>query len=317
MADRTLDAFEAVQGARADTRGAVAPLSRKPRLAYFSPLPSEESGISNYSAALLPELARFYEIDCIVGMDASVRHDWIEANFVIRDLAFFKMNAQSYDRVVYNVGNSHFHAHMLPLIRRFPGVVILHDFFLSDLIDWMSGTGLCSPEDYYKELYRTHGLAGLDLERRLGRRQAVEALAINAVVFEAATGVIVHSEFAVGLARDLFGAAVADDMTVIPHLKAVKRGLDRPEERQRARARLGLLEDDLLVCSFGVLTQRKRSLDLLTAWDACEASRRPGAKLVFVGGNSGGEYGAALDAEIETRADVTITGFAPDELYRD
>ena len=317
VADRTLDAFEAVQGARADTRGAVAPLSRKPRLAYFSPLPSEESGIANYSAALLPELARFYEIDCIVAMDAVVNNDWIEANFVIRDLAFFERNAHTYDRVVYNIGNSHFHAHMLPLIRRFPGVVILHDFFLSDLIDWMSGTGLTSSEDYYKELYRTHGLTGLDLERRLGRRQAVEALPTNGVVFEAAMGVIVHSEFAVGLAHDLFGASTAQDMTVIPHLKAVERGLDRAEERRRARARLGLLEDDLLVCSFGVMTQRKRSLDLLTAWDACKASQRSGAKLVFVGGNSGGEYGAALDAAIGTRADVTITGFAPDALYRD
>src|SRR5690606_7336865 len=41
-------------------------MPRRPCLAYISPLPPEQSGISDYSAELLPELARHYEIEVIV-----------------------------------------------------------------------------------------------------------------------------------------------------------------------------------------------------------------------------------------------------------
>ena len=41
-----------------------APAAR-PRLAYVSPLPPEKSGIADYSAELVPELARFYDIEQI------------------------------------------------------------------------------------------------------------------------------------------------------------------------------------------------------------------------------------------------------------
>ena len=67
----------------------VASPKKLPRLAYFSPLPPEASGISDYSAELLPELVRYYEIDVILTQE-KVSNPWIQKNCSIRNVAWFK-----------------------------------------------------------------------------------------------------------------------------------------------------------------------------------------------------------------------------------
>ena len=54
-------------------------IGKRPRLAYVSPLPPERSGIADYSAELLPELARHYDIDAVVAQP-TVTDPWITAN---------------------------------------------------------------------------------------------------------------------------------------------------------------------------------------------------------------------------------------------
>jgi glycosyltransferase involved in cell wall biosynthesis len=308
---KALAALEALHAANAPR--SARPLARKPLLAFVSPLPPARTGIADYGAELLPELARFYEIECVVAEPAQ-SDEWIIANFPIRDLSFFERNAHRYDRIVYAFGNSHFHAHMIGLLRNHPGVVLLHDFHLSDLLDWMSGTGVAPYDDFFRELYRTHGLTGLLVERRDGRRAAVRSLPCNEVAFSAATGVIVHSRYSLEQAKALYGEAIADKISVIPHLRA----LDPAPDRAAARKRLGLEPEDFVLCSFGIVTERKRSRDLFDAWLASAASKRPGSRLVFVGENLAGPYGESLVRAIAAgTGDVRITGYASREQYRD
>jgi hypothetical protein len=42
-----------------------------------------------------------------------------------------------YDAILYEFGNSEFHRYMLPLLDRFPGVVGLHDAYLSGLYGYI------------------------------------------------------------------------------------------------------------------------------------------------------------------------------------
>ena len=318
-ARRTLSAFEEVYAARrassALRRREPALITAKPRMAFVSPLPPEQSGIANYSAELLRELGRFYQIDCIV-TGTGYDDPWVDANFVIRDVAFFERNASTYHRIVYSFGNSHFHAHMLGLVERFAGVVILHDFYLSDLIEWMSHAGHLPVGGFARELYRSHGLSALVADKQLGRLHAIDTYPCNGVVFRAASKVIVHSHYAVDQTRRFFGSETAGRLTVIPHLRALPIAADRT----RARQRLGLANDALLVCSFGILTRRKCSRDLFDAWLASRAGGRADARLVFVGANQAGPYGDDLEAAIEsargTRTAV-ITGYADEDVYRD
>ena len=116
-------------------------LQRRPRMAYVSPLPSARSGIADYSAELLPELSRFYDIDVVVAQEETLDDPWVLANCTIRNLDWFDQYGATYERVLYHFGNSHFHSHMFKLVEEIPGVIVQHDFFLSG-IRYMDALGL-------------------------------------------------------------------------------------------------------------------------------------------------------------------------------
>src|SRR4030095_9126780 len=51
-----------------------------------------------------------------------------------RSAAWFMEHGDEYDRILYHLGNSVFHLYMMPMLERFPGTVVLHDFFLRGLL---------------------------------------------------------------------------------------------------------------------------------------------------------------------------------------
>ncbi len=110
------------------------------RLAYLSPPPLDHSGISDYGAELLPELHRYYDIDVVVDQE-TVSDQWILDHCDIIDIQTFRDNSTDYDRVLYHFGNSQFHSYMFGLLLEVPGVVVLHDSYLSDA-DHYDDTGL-------------------------------------------------------------------------------------------------------------------------------------------------------------------------------
>ena len=104
-------------------------------------MPPEHTGIADYSSELIPYLCRYYDITLIV--DQEIVNDlWTQSSVPIENTAWFEKNASLFDRIVYQVGNSPFHKHMFVLLQHFPGIVVLHDFFLSSLQHWMEYTCL-------------------------------------------------------------------------------------------------------------------------------------------------------------------------------
>jgi glycosyltransferase involved in cell wall biosynthesis len=311
---QAIQSLERLYERNRDEKRANVAFGRKPRLAFFSPLPGDRSGVADYSAELLRELGRFYDIECIV--DRSIVTDpWILANFVVRDIDFFKRHAAGYDRVVYSIGNSDFHGHMFELLRHFPGVVILHDFYLSGIFNWLGYANLRPPADFLRQLYLTHGLSALTYAAMEGRKAAEKIYAANYIVFEYSTGVIVHSDWAISRAQELYGASVKNKMLRIPQLRALRANLDRAKARQR----LGIASGSFVVCSFGFVADTKLSDRLLAAWAESEAGNSRDAYLIFVGDNTG-TWGAAFAqsvAAVSKRANVQITGFVDSNLYDD
>jgi glycosyltransferase involved in cell wall biosynthesis len=290
----------------------VAP-RRRPRLAYVAPLPPERSGIADYSAELLPELARHYEID-VVAPQASVSDPWVKANGRLRGLDWFREHAGRYDRVLYHMGNSAFHSHMFSLMEDIPGVVVLHDFFLSGVASQRETMG-SEPGFWTMALYESHGYPAV--ARRFGgdADDVKSTYPCNVQVLRAALNVIVHSDNSRRLARAWYGPAAADGWHVIPHLRSAAHDL----RRQQARQALGLGADTFVVCSFGLLGPNKLNDRLLSAWLATTLARDANCVLVFVGENAAGEYGAALLAAIAAspaRDRIRITGWADARLYR-
>ncbi len=298
------------------TRAAGTPvLQRRKRLAFFSPLPSDRSGVADYSSDLLKELGCHYDVECI--LDATLLSDpWVRANFVCRDVAFFRRHAASYDRIVYCVGNSHFHTYMFGFIERYPGVVILHDFFLSGVLNWLGNTGQQPQEEFLRELYLTHGLPALDYAARFGRDAAARQFAANRLAFGPSLGVVVHSRWAMEQAAALYGPAITAKMRQLPLL----RGIVPSARRAVVRERLGLRPGQLLVCSFGFVAHTKLGDKLLDAWAASMAGQAPGARLVFVGEAELSAWGEGLRTAIRAmgeRVSVTVTGFVDPAVYDD
>ncbi|MGZ5053899.1 MAG: glycosyltransferase [Methylobacter sp.] len=287
---------------------------RRPKLAYVSPLPPERSGISDYSAELLPELSRHYDIDVIVAQD-TVSNVWVKANSPLRTVAWFRAHAGNYDRVLYHFGNSSFHQHMFALLEDVPGVIVLHDFFLSSIIAHMEFTGY-QPNSLAKALYQSHGYAAVQKHFNASdNTEAVWHYPCNLGVLQSALGVVVHSENSRRLAALWYGKGVADDWVTVPLLRVPVLDIDRAEARRQLR----LGDDDFVVCSFGMLGPIKLNHRLLNAWLASSLSKNAKCMLIFVGENDSGSYGAELITTIhqsDLSERIRITGWTDISTFR-
>ncbi len=287
----------------------------RPKLAYVSPLPPERSGISDYSAELLPAFALYYEIDVVVAQH-HVTSTWISANCPIRSVDWFIKNHGRYDRIVYHFGNSPFHQHMFGLLKNIPGVVVLHDFFLSGIQAHREFHG-GAPHAWADALYASHGYAALHArDTSIDPNEIIWRYPANLPVLQRATGVIVHSENSRRLAAQWYGSEAGADWAVVPLLRSPP---PTQSDRAAARAALGLATDDLLVCSFGILGPTKLNHRLLQAWLASDLAANCKAHLVFVGENHPGDYGRNLLRAISVGnvgKRIKITGWADGDTFR-
>lgn len=316
-AKTAMSAFErAHQERNGKQQFAPTPMERsiKPKLAFFSPLPPSQSGIADYSAELLPELARHYEIE-IIAEQNETSDPCLAANFAIRDMDWFEQHAASFSRILYHFGNSMFHHYMLDAMSKFPGVVVLHDFYHSGLIAHLDLTGT-KAGIWDHALYQSHGYAALyEKKKTQDLNQMIWKYPCNQLVLENAKGVIVHSEYSKKLAQQWYGADAVWNWKLIQFLRVLPEKIDR----ERARASLGLTGKDFLICSFGILGPTKLNHTLLNAWLNSSLAASGTCHLVFVGKNDGGEYGATLVETIKkscANQRVKITGFADLDLFR-
>lgn len=288
--------------------------SSLPRLAYVSPLPPERTGIADYSAELLPVLAKYYEIDVIVNQ-VDISDAWINGNCRQRSVEWFRENSARYDRILYHFGNSSFHEHMFDLLRDFPGTVVLHDFYLSGVLAHAEATGTM-PNAWVQALYESHGYVAV--QHRFKSNRAGETIWVypcNLSVLQQAQGIIVHSRFSSDLAKKWY--AISDSVfKYIPHLR---NSAPLEFSKVELRSKLGFQSNDFIVCSFGLIGQTKLNHRLLSAWLQSPLASDGNCYLVFVGENDGGPYGASLIKSIPSdKTDkIKITGWADATLFKD
>lgn len=288
--------------------------SPRPRLAYISPLPPQHSGIADYSAELIPELTQHYEIEVVVAQKV-VTTPWITANCPVRTVEWFRENIDKFDRVFYHFGNSEYHEHMLELLQQIPGVVVLHDFFMSGLYSYHEYIGSVQ-HALTNELYAAHGYPAVYERFHAGdERGLVVSFPCNYSVLQQSIGVIVHSEYPKHLAFKWYGEGVADEWAVIPLLRAQQS----ISQGSAVRQKLMLGSDDFLVCSFGMIGPTKQNHKLLAAWLNSALAQDKRCKLVFVGEKQLGTYCSELQRTIkksDCKERISILGWTDHQTFQ-
>ncbi|MFJ2985525.1 MULTISPECIES: glycosyltransferase [unclassified Pseudomonas] len=313
-----ITAISAIQKLIIERRAISSPTAtpRQPRLAYVSPLPPARSGISDYSAELLPELAAHYQIDVILAQESASPVD-AGINYTLRSVAWFEDNAHLFDRVIYHFGNSTFHDHMFRLIEKIPGTVVLHDFFLSGIVANME-VHQGQPGFWTQALYHGHGYKAVS-DRIHGEdtADAVWKYSCNLRVLQQAEGIIVHSHYSIRLAQQWYGENSGLKWAEIPLLRTPR--FSDARKRTQTRERLGFSEQDFVVCSYGLLGPSKLNDRLLEAWLDSQLSKDENCYLVYVGQNSEGAFGEALLKRIKAspcRDRIKITGWADADAFK-
>jgi glycosyltransferase involved in cell wall biosynthesis len=231
------------------------------KVAYYSPLPPERSGIADYSAMLLPELRQRLDVE-VVRRSARRRG---------------RRAAARCDVALYHVGNDpEHHWWIVEELRRRPGVVVLHDFVLHHLIAGMT-VGRRDADGYLDAMQREAGAVGRMLAHgvvdgllpALWESRAHE-FPLTDEVLRSATGVIVHSEY---VERCLHERGYAGPVWRVP-LAAWPMPSEVPDA--------GLPPGRLVVGSFGHLNPAKRVPQLFEGF-ALLRERVPEALLLLAG----------------------------------
>ena len=288
------------------------------RLAFVTPLPPLASGIADYSAALLPHLARHFDLEVfaepgsrleVPGADAIAVHPL--------DLLPGRHQSHPFGAVLYQLGNNGgFHAGSYRQLFRIPGLVMLHELVLHHMVREL--TLVAGDRDaYLAEMHYCGGRSGHLLARRSldnGTPFDVWGYPLFERVVDSSLGVLVHGDES---RRRILASRPRAAVEVVPHpwfpqppdppagsAEASREGA--ADATSAVRDHLGLPPAAFLICTFGYMTRAKR-LDVVLRAFARLAARHPEALFVVVGEVSK-EYDLAslLPPELATR--VVLTG---------
>jgi glycosyltransferase involved in cell wall biosynthesis len=283
------------------------------RLAWFSPVPPDPSGIAAYTAEIVPLLdARLGAIDlytdgpfeCPSGRPTHSAQEFV-----------WRHRRQPYDLTVYQMGNALCHAYIWAYLFRYPGLLVLHDAQLHQARA-LSLLRRHEPRlhDYLTELAANHPgapenlghLFAAGLGGTLFRFWPLVSLAI-----EASRMVAVHNTH---LAGRLTAAHRGAEIAAMPMGVADPLGEGPPSAARRAdiRARFGVPRDAIVIGAFGGVTPEKRIPSVLAAL-AETRERLPGVHLLLVG-RPAEHYDVRADVEAKGLAGrVHVAGHVADE----
>lgn len=275
------------------------------KIAYASPLRPQASGVSDYSEELLPYLARAFDITLIT--DNVTPANPALASFAKLDLRELDAHAQSFDAIVYHIGNAPLYANFYNASLRIPGVLVLHDVVLHHLRAWQT-IERGDLKSYVNALRAAYGEA-------VAERAAANLMAINRFEYplseesiRRARGVIVHSAYAASFVR-----GVAPQIPVA-HVPMGIMSMPRIAPRD-ARAALNLAQDAFIVSAFSQIDPHKRISVVLEAF-AEFLAQQPNARLLLIGSVSPNYDVTALIQSSGVAHAVQCTGFVTMKDYQ-
>lgn len=308
--------------------------ARRPRIAMWTPLPPQESGVADYSAELVPRLAQWSDLELFVDDGFEPSAEMLDCFRVFHFSAFERRHRlRSFDLILYQMGTSRFHLFMADAVNKWPGLVVLHDLTWSHVLYHLAGTGTL-PKDFRASLSR---LEGLDAVRELEKIEQEELATRQGSLDRFLTS------------HPMLGDIVSGSRAIIVHYPEAKRELEERYPGSRVfsipmgvkdplagicnhtttiRRRHGLNRDAFVIGAFGIADPVKRigvALDALVRLKATLASHRdesgtPAIQLIVVGAFLDPEYEIRIRRrvlELGLECEVRILGRVTDQEWNE
>ena len=230
-------------------------MTPKKPVAFFSPLPPAKTGTADYAQALIPELSRLVDLRVFERVPR-------------------RFNPADYSSIVYHIANNPWHWDIYQLALRCPGIVVLHETNLHELIRANVGT---QPKAYLREV--VFEMFGVEMDA-LGTLEAnwtgtqPRTFTMLKRLLSVSRACIVHNRHAEGMVRR---KGFLCPVRQIPHgAEVVLR------DGSEFRKRLGLAPEDPLLGMFGYFRPDKQVCECLRAFRTV-VERIPAARMVIVG----------------------------------
>ncbi|MEE4272354.1 MAG: glycosyltransferase [Thermoanaerobaculales bacterium] len=281
--------------------------SDTPKILWGSPLPPVRSGVADYAAELLPELAKAARLRVLRPPEWTPPPEWPHQLETVP----CDEERQDDEIEVVHLGNNPYHLWLLHRLRRGGVVVVLHDAVLHHLLVEDAAEGGAAAADLESELERSHGQAGraLSAARTAGHHGFLDPFLFpaRASFFRYASAVIVHSRWAAELVRS--------EVESLPvHRVELAAADPGPLDRAAIRRRFGIPDQERVLMHLGFLTRQKGLEEILTGFGAAVRCGVQ-ARLMIVGEGRRAEHlkEAARSAGLEDR--VWFTGWIKPEHF--
>jgi glycosyltransferase involved in cell wall biosynthesis len=223
----------------------------KKRIAWLSPLPPQKSGISDYSFVLTSELKNYFEIDLYQDLDSF--NDNSEVDSRVLPLSTFAAQRQSYDAVIYHLGNNcEFHENIYKLAWRCSGIIVLHDYNINPFMYESFYKGGQNKDLYEQALIEGYGEAGRRELEALTKSSApsLNKFPMSHAIVKRSRKTIVHHRWV----KHQFGEG--NQIEVIPPLTKINY-LPTTEDVAAFKSKYGIDEKHFVVSCLGFINQNK------------------------------------------------------------
>lgn len=277
------------------------------KIAFFTPLPPIQSGISDYSEDIINELCLYCDIDVFIEETYNATPVF-PPNVVIYSHKAYPSRRSRYADTVFQVGNSEYHFYMYQYIKQFHGTVVLHDYNLHGAFHCLAlGKG---KGNYllYRNMIDTDLPADIadNYIQSLKNGSALPDLynmELNSYITDSADRIIVHSNYA---KKKLLMKNIERNVTVIPLYAKILM----PADSRILKQKNGFSADTVIISAFGGIHETKRIIPLLKSFSHLEKENK-NVHLMLVGKPSEDikqELEQTINSE-NLNNSVTVTGY--------
>jgi glycosyltransferase involved in cell wall biosynthesis len=280
-------------------------------IAYFSPLPPQRSGIADYSAALLPDLAEHCALELYVDQPEQIDRTWAQ-RFPVYAIADFLARPSwrwRYDGCLYHMGNQpKYHEFIYRALVQAPGVVVLHE---TDLMGFHLHRPAAGPVAFIREMGYAYGSAGTQAAHALlpdWSDVKPQTYPLFDRIVRISHGLIVHTDAARRQILETHPRARVVEVPLAARAPAAGDGIENPDWLARLPAAA------VVLASFGYIAPSKRINIALQAMARVQDDF-PNLYFVVIGELADQYDLMPLIQQLGLRDRVHLTGFVDEATY--